>query len=394
MSTLRLTGTWLVLVACVFAAAAVPASAAGWQRLSSDDLPASTDVPSLLSGGRVVVAWNTLTGAVVATTFSSTPQLSVAGETAATVGVGSGTDLALISHPGSDLSAAFGSWQSQDPGDPRNGIAVVARVPDGSWAAPRIVPTGATSACGLAALLLSDGSMLFAANAATCAGVGIFHGAHLAGDADMVSYAPNDEATDLTMARDGRGRVWVAWYATFQGIVMRQLDGRTGRPIGNAVVAPDSIPPASIWETPGVSRFTLVCNPVAAGCRVVYKAHLGSRIVSFTPHDGAPHVLVNAVAGIALGAVAAAYRTDGRLWLAWIANPNFDRPSLRFTLSGSTGRPTAISRVPVPRAGVPTRLLLQPIAGGLLVLAGVPTTPAAELSDARVQLWADHVTKR
>jgi hypothetical protein len=395
--TIRRSRALIVVIACWLlglAALAVPAGAAGWQPLSQGDLPDPTRTSSLLVGGKVVVAWRTTADAIVATTFSSTPQVSVSGATSVPIVDVAGSDPVLLSARGSGVSAVFATAHSQDRSDPLNGLAFFSRSSDGSWSSSRVVPTGVTTTCGIAGLLLSDGSPLFATNFDFCTGgVGVVHGSNTLDDADMIQYRPEDEALNLALARDGRGHVWVAWYSHFQGVVMRQLDG-TGTPIGHQFVAPDSIPPDSIWEASDVDRFALVCNPAAAGCHVVYKARLGSRIVSWTPHDGAPQILVAADAGISLGAFAAAYRGDGRLWLAWIANPNFNRQSLRFALAGPAGRFAAVSLVPTPHGSVPTHLSLQPIGGGLLVLAGVPTTRSAEPGASPLQLWADHVTKR
>lgn len=314
------TGVCIFSVACAFLAvlaSPVSAGAARWQPISPDDL--SGQPSSVVSGQKVVVAWMTSVGSIVATTFSSTPQVSESDATTVTVVDSAGSDPVLVTAPGHEVSLAFATWHSGDRADPLNGLALASRSPDGSWDTAPVVATGMTSNCGIAGLLLPDGSPLLAANAADCEGVYPVHGSTLLGDADMIQYAPENEAMNLALARDGRGHVWIAWYTDFQGIVVRALNGFTGEPIGQDHVAPDSL-----WPTNDVGRVALVCKPVAPGCRVVYKAHFGSRIVSWAPHSGPPRILVTADAGISLGTFAAAYRGDGRLWLAWIDHPNFN----------------------------------------------------------------------
>ena len=123
---------------------------------------------------------------------------------------------------------------------------------------------------------------------------------------------------------------------------MEQLDPATGTPAGPAVKAPDSL------ATDNNNRQAwLACNPVAAGCRVVYETQnpssptLGSgTLVSWGPDESAP---VKVVKSATLGSRwAATYSPDGRLWVAW-----YDR--------GATGGPrrasTTRSAMPGARAG-------------------------------------------
>ncbi len=142
------------------------------------------------------------------------------------------------------------------------------RSPDGSFGAPRIVATGATSICGVAALLLADGSPLYATNGADCEGLGIFHGAAGVGDADTIQYAPDDQATD---------RPWRATAAATCGSPGTRASResscagstpRPGRRSGRRSWRRTRSRRRPSGRCPASSRFTLVCNPAAAGCRV------------------------------------------------------------------------------------------------------------------------------
>ena len=142
---------------------------------------------------------------------------------------------------------------------------------------------------------------------------------------------------------DAAGRLWVAWYSNATGntgIYVQQLDPSTGGPIGAAAKVPNS-------ETVYNNSFdtALVC---AATCRVVYGGP-ATQIESWAPGESGPTVIAkvppNAVAG---RVVTAAYRSDGKLWVAW-----WDRSTYRYTLGDATGKggQALDAGLPVPAAG-------------------------------------------
>jgi membrane protein required for beta-lactamase induction len=61
----------------------------------------------VISGQKVVVAWLTSVGSIVATTFSSTPRVSESDATTETVVDGAGSDPVLVTAPGHGVSLAF-----------------------------------------------------------------------------------------------------------------------------------------------------------------------------------------------------------------------------------------------------------------------------------------------
>jgi hypothetical protein len=135
------------------------------------------------------------------------------------------------------------------------------------------------------------------------------------------------------MALDSAGHMWIAWYSNATGSTgeyVQQLDPANAAPIGPPVLAPNS-------ESSNNNSFgtALAC---AATCRLVYgnspAASNTDLIVSWWPGQGAPTTIAD-LAGTGQGAgrvLTAAYRADGRLWVAW-----FDGKTYRATLGDGTG---------------------------------------------------------
>ena len=121
------------------------------------------------------------------------------------------------------------------------------------------------------------------------------------------------------LARDGAGNVWVAWYSNASGqvgIFMVRLDPATAAPIGAPVKVPQSESPAN-----NGFHLALACSPVAAGgCRIVYGAQPTAvtplRIASWAPGEAGPTTIAKRSLSLGLP-LTAAYRADGRLWVAW-----------------------------------------------------------------------------
>ena len=136
------------------------------------------------------------------------------------------------------------------------------------------------------------------------------------------------------MALDSAGHIWIAWYSNATGSTgeyVQQLDPATAAPIGPPVLGPNS-------ESSNNNSFgtALAC---AATCRVVYgnspAASTTDLIVSWWPGQAAPTTIAD-LAGTGQGAgrvLTAAYRADGRLWVAW-----FDGKTYRATLGDGDGR--------------------------------------------------------
>ena len=359
------------------------ASAAGWEKISRDGLSNIDEATTALSGTSVVVAWSyqssPTTSSIEATTFSSSLTDSV--QSAVTVPAVSdwanlNSDPELLTAPDGSLVIAFDGTHSTSQSDPLNGIGMASRSSAGAFAPPLIVVPTQSANYGLAGQFLPDGSTFLTGDCCGNAAF-IFHGALKIGDA-----ADHPSVQNRNMGRDQAGNTWVAWYDLDRGVVMRQIDGTTGLPLGAGAVAPDS---NIIYN--GGSRLALVCNPVAPGCRVVYLSVDGKRLLSWAPGEAAPTTIVSAGKDDRIGVSHAAYRADGRLWVGWILRPGIGDPTVQFTLGDARGAGQPNYPVSLQKLDTPYHLRLQPVGDNLLLVGNfAPNAGAAGNSE-----WADLV---
>ncbi len=176
--------------------------------------------------------------------------------------------------------------------------------------------------------------------------------------------------------------MWVAWYDLNQGMVMRQLDPTTGVPLGAPVVVPNS----NTVQNNG-SRVPLVCNPLAAGCRMVFTTTDAKSIASWAPGEPSPTVITTLGRDDRLGAFHAAYKPDGRLWVAWMVAKGLGDPIAQFTLGDARGAGSPTYPVGLQKLGTPYHLRLQPV-GDALLMVGLFTTPGGNSGGSQ---WADLV---
>jgi hypothetical protein len=371
----------LTLLAALVASSS--ASAAGWEKISRDGLGNTDEATSALTGTSIVVAWAYQSApgfsSSEAVTFSSSLTDSVQNPVtvpAVTSWASLNSDPELLTAPDGSLVLAFAGVHSTEQTDPLSGIGVAGRSPSGAFAAPQIVVPTQSANYGLAGLFLPDGSTLLSGDC--CGGAAfIFHGATNVGDAN-----DGHTVTNRNMARDQAGTVWTAWYDLDRGIVMRQLDGTTGVPLGAVAVAPDS---NIIYN--GGSRVALVCNPAAPGCRVIYLSVDGKRLLSWAPGETAPTTIVTAGKDDTIGAHDAAYRADGRLWVSWILRPGIGVATAQFTLGDARGAGQPSYPVSLQKLDTPYHLLLQPVGDNLLLVGDfAPNAGAAGVSQ-----WANLV---
>jgi hypothetical protein len=363
------------------------ASAAGWEKISRDGLGNTAEATTVLSGTSVVAAWTWQsspgTDSIEAVTFAASLMDSV--QNPVTVPVVSdwpnlSSDPELLTAPDGSVLLAFDGTHSTTTGDPLDGLSVAARSPAGTFAAPVVVVPQQSAGYGIGALYLPDGSTLITGDC--CGGAArIFHGATLVGDAALGG-APSGSVTNRTLGRDTAGNVWAAWYDLKQGMVMRQLDPSTGTPIGAPVVVPNS----NTIDNNG-SRVPLVCNPVAAGCRMIFKTTDAKSIASWAPGEPAPTTIATAGADDSLGAFHAAYKADGRLWVGWILRKGIGDPIAQFTLGDPKGAGSPSYPVSLQKLGTPYHLRLQPL-GDALLMVGNFTTPGATSGSSQ---WANLV---
>jgi hypothetical protein len=380
-------GMRIAAAAAALAIMAMGAPLAGadttWTKISGD-YNANIVVPSLgLTGSTAVVAWtqetSPSTSDLNAVSFTTSPTQDVIGAASSKVATGwAQIDFthALFPAPGGGLQLIFNGIHSTTTGDPLNAMATTLRNPDGSWAAPFAV---SGSSAGPTTGVLSGAIPLVSGYATQ--GIEIFNAAvaHAPGTSDQnlqpqlggcCGYSPR-------MALDGAGHLWIAWYSNATGatgIYVQQLDPVTGAPASAPTLAPES-------ESSNNNSFStnLACG---ATCRLVYgnspPAGPANAIVSWWPGQSAPTTIAS-LAGTSQSAgrvLTAAYRADGRLWIAW-----YDGKTYRATLGDATGAGGAIEDAGAPTSGAGDAYALSGIAVGdnLLLAANYAWQPTAQL---------------
>ncbi|HEY1480862.1 MAG TPA: hypothetical protein VGF46_12565, partial [Gaiellales bacterium] len=289
------------------------------------------------------------------------------------------SDPQLLTAADGSLVLAFAGIHSTTTGDPLNGLNATARTVAGTWGAPVVVVPGGSANYGLGALLLPDGSAFLSGD---CCGFAafVFHGATNVGDAALG--LAGGSVSNRTIARDGAGNVWMAWYDLTHGLVVRQLDGLLGTPLG---AAPTLVPDSNTIYNNG-SRISLECSPVGAGCRVIYKSTDNHEVLSWAPGEPAPTTVATIAASDNLGPLNAAYRPDGKLWVGWEISPGIGDPYIQFTLAGATGAGAPVYPVALKPLGTPYHLHLQPVGDDLLLVGNFGSSGSAGNAQ-----WADLV---
>jgi len=330
----------VLVVGLLSLAQAADAASGGWTKISRDELAGTSQPTVTTSGAAAVVAWKYRAGAnadsIEATTFTPTPTRTVTAQTTTPVitnWADATPDPVLLNSPASGIQVAFAAMRNADTNDPLNGILVATRAADGTWSPP-VLAVGATrgryGGYGLGAVTLADGTALLSGDC--CAGSSpVYRGVNP--DADGIEAKDvSGSSMSRTLARDGAGNVWLAWYGPGTGVHLRQIDPATGAPVAPSVTVPDS---ANI-DTPD-ARMQLTCNPTGPGCRVVYRSADGLRVLSYAAGDARPVVVGNAPPKGGLGAVGAAYGADGRLWVAWQSTFPLTPPTIMVTRGDATG---------------------------------------------------------
>ena len=331
----------IAAVAATLALTAVASPVAGadttWTKISTD-YTTNIVVPSLgLVGSTAVVAWTQETSPsssdLNAVSFTTSPTKDVIGAANSKVAQGWGEidfTHALFPAPGGSLQLAFAGIHSTASGDPLIGLLTSLRNADGSWAPPFVVGSGGSPWTGV----LSGATPIVATNGS--GGINIYTGAvaHPAGpDQNLQSQLGGCCGYQPKLAFDSAGRLWIAWYSNATaatGLFVQQLDPATGASAGAFTKAPAS---ESAFNNSFGSALTC-----AATCRLVYgnspPAGPANAVVSWWPGQSAPTTIAN-LAGSSQAAgrvLTAAYRADGRLWVAW-----FDGNTFRASLGDATG---------------------------------------------------------
>ena len=332
-----------------------------WTKISTE-YSSNIVVPSLgLAGSTAVVAWTQSTSPsssdLNAVSFTTSPTQDVIGAAASKAAQGWGEidyTHALFPAPGGGLQLAFAGIHSTTAGDPLIGLLTTLRSVDGSWAAPVVLGAGGSPWAGA----LSGAIPIVATNGS--GGINIYVGAvaHPAGpDQNLQSQIGGCCGYQPKLALDGAGRLWIAWYSNATagtGLFVQQLDPATGAP-----ASPPTKAPASESAYNNSFGTALTC---ATTCRLVYgnapAAGPANAVVSWWPGQSAPTTIAN-LAGTTQAAgrvVTAAFRADGRLWVAW-----YDGKTYRASLGDANG-----AAGPAQDAGVP-----KGAASGAYALAGI-----------------------
>ena len=346
------------MAAALTAVAVLPGVAGAdttWTKISTEFASVSI-VPSVgLVGPTAVVAWTQQTSVTAtdlnALSFTTSPTQDVSGQASSPVVQGweqVDSTSALFAAPGGGLQIAFaGVRTSAVPDDPFRGLFTRVRNGDGTWGAP-VLATQSISGGGP-----MGGALAGAVPWVVAATTGInLH------DAAITQPAGTPPAQELQaqlggccgytprLALDGTGRLWIAWYSSspaYTGIFVQQLDPATAAPLGPPAKAPGS---ESVFN----NSFGTVLTCAGPACRVVYGNQPAggsvNEIVSWWPGEAAPRSIatLDATADRAGRVVTAAYRADGRLWVAW-----FDGLRYRATLGDATGAGGEVQDAGVPQ---------------------------------------------
>ncbi|CAN0498694.1 unnamed protein product, partial [Phaeothamnion confervicola] len=156
-------------------------------------------------------------------------------------------------------------------------------------------------------------------------------------------------AYSSVVGRDGLGALWTAWYSNSTGatgLYVAQLDPVTGVPLAPAQLVPGSTTQINDLR-PG-----LACRPAAAGCRVVFSTGpiTEPRLASWAPGEAVatPIVAGGARIGAPNARYAAAFRADGRLWVAWHEEGSARATGYYVALTDTSGRRGTATAVGAP----------------------------------------------
>jgi hypothetical protein len=379
--------------ALVALAVAAPAAlGAGWAKVSGDDLSGIDEASVVLRDGRVVAAWPSGTGSDLASSiafrgWAPTPAASLARAGAiATAAAGydnTSSRPALVATP-TGLRVATGAVLA---GTGQSRTYLTAPLTEGAAPAapPAEIATQLTGA--MDALTVADGGLIVASM--TNGAMEVFRDTAPAGGTELQGPLLGGPAGyHPALGQDTAGRVWLAWYSNASGnvgIFMIPIDPATGAPPAGArpVKAPQSESPAN-----NGFRLALAC---AATCRIVYGAQSAPtaplRLASWAPGEGAP-TNVGGARNLSLGLpLTAAYRADGRLWVAW-HDLGTTRSFYAAKLGNAKGAGGTVQNLgrPAGAAFVDDRGLGSVAVGTDLVLVGTVVTTAP-----RGSLWTTYV---
>jgi hypothetical protein len=338
-----------------------------------------------LAGGRVLLAWpvehGTTTTGIALASFSPSVARDVVGPRPGASSLSGwqqlGTTPLFTATAGGGLSLFVDGIRSLKPGD-LDGEVLAPIGADRRVASPVLVGHGSGA---VAALTLPDGTLVRASD----------------GGGDVTVVRGNDPSQpgvkiqtrelggccgyNPALGRDRHGRLWLAWFSNqtaHGGIYLLQLDPASGNPLGRPIQAPAS---NDGWNAN--DRVALAC---AASCRLVYwtlkvparGAPIPS-VVSWWPGEAQPTQIARLIpTTVAVPSLTAAYRSDGRLWVAWYDARGYPSqpPGVGYYARlgngrGSGGKPSFVGQPPPAAPGADSHALESLPVGKNLVLASI-----------------------
>ena len=365
-----------VLLLVGAALAALPAQASAdtqWTKISSD-YASNITVPEIgILGSTAVVTWEQDTSPstedIVSDTFQTSPANDVANGVPGKAADGWASvdrTQALVPTTTGGLAIAFGGIHSTNSADPLIGLIGATHNADGTWSAPTTIATGGGTG-SIWSGVLSGGVPIFAGDSAGSVSI-LVNPTSAASKVTtdlLPQLGPGTDGYQVKLALDSMGRLWVAWYTLgptgHTGLFVQQLDQTTGLPIGTPTLAPNS-------ENIDNNSFgtALTC---AVSCRLVYgDAPAGTStnlVVSWWIGQATPTTIANlANTGQTAGrVVAAAYRSDGRLWIAW-----YNGKTYSYVLGDGTGAGGVVQDAGAPStANGAYALSIAPVGDNLLM---------------------------
>jgi hypothetical protein len=384
----------LTLAAAALAALAVAAPAAlgaGWAKVSGDDVSGIDQASLVVNNGRVVAAWPSGTGSDLASSiafrgWAPTPTASLAGASATATAAGGYDNTsgrpALVATP-AGLRVVTGASLA---GTGQARTYLTSPLTEGAPGGPT-TEIAAQLTGTMDALSVADGGLIVASM--TNGEMETFRNTAPAGGTELQTPLLGGPAGyHPALGQDASGQVWLAWYSNASGnvgIFLIPIDAATGAPPVGA--RPAKVPQS---ESPANNGFHLALA-CATTCRIVYGAQSAPtaplRLASWAPGEGAP-TNIGGARSLSLGLpLTAAYRSDGRLWVAW-HDLGTTRSFYAAKLGNAKGAGGTVQNLgrPAGAAFVDDRNLDSVALGTDLVLVGTVITSAP-----RGSLWTTYV---
>ena len=344
-------------------ATAAPASAGTWAKVSSD-YQSNITIPALVQDGSdTLVAWQLNTSPstqeVDAQRFASTAAkpYTPSGPRLISFAGYSGVGNPALFSTATGVQLAVEGTRSITPGETVTGFLLAGRNPDGTFATPAVAGTPYSG--DVDALALPDGTPILATNFQGA--IYVLRGV-VPGQLGTTPRRRSAAAAATTRRSGSTPPAGCGWPGT-----------RTPRPTSGSTCSSSTRPAARRsgrrrrLRRARASTTTASTSPWPAPptCRVVYgsgPASAENTIVSWAPGEASPTTIATVEVNAEPGrVVTAAYRADGKLWVAW-----WDGKTYRYTLGDATGKGGQVldAGIPVFASGFSPSAYRAELAGG------------------------------